>query len=75
MNPLIQDLIDAAGHVNVAALNALPESIRTSVAEAIEAGGWPEVRIGLLNDAASVRVCLVNLDGNAIVLAHTDYVP
>ena len=75
MNVLIDDLLQAAGPVMVDALNALPEGTRTLVAEAIDAGGWTEVRVGMLNEAACVMVMLVNLDGKAVQLARVDHVP
>ena len=72
---LILDLLSAAGPVLAQALNALPPHARTAVSEACDAGSWCEIRVGMMNEAASVRAVLVNLDGLAVELARVDHVP
>lgn len=73
MNVLIQDLLAASGHVMAHALNELPESTRTMVVDAIDAGAWTELRVGVRDDAASVLVMLVNSGGSAVELARVDH--
>lgn len=75
MNILIADLLAAAGPVVVAGVNALPEGTRLEVAEALERGGWCEIRVGLMNQAATVRLMLCNLDGKAVELGKIDFAP
>lgn len=75
MNILIQDLVAAAGPVVEAALNAQPDASRRAMANAIEAGGWPEVRVGFQNHAASVLVVICNLDGATAEVARVDHLP
>lgn len=75
MNVLIQDLLAAAGPVFTTALNALPPSAKQAVAAAHDNGGWCEVRVGIQNEAASVLVVLVNLDGQIVELGRFDHLP
>lgn len=75
MNVLIEDLIAAAGPVVAHALNELPQHARQAVVDAHEAGGWCEVRVGIQNEAASVLVVVVNLDGQVAELGRFDHLP
>lgn len=75
MNVLIQDLLAAAGPVISHALNSLPEHTRQAVIDAHDGGGWCEVRVGVQNEAASVIVVLVNVDGQIAELGRFDHLP
>jgi len=75
MNVPLYDLLAEAGPFVANALTALPPASRAAVAEAHAAGGWCELRIGLMNNAATVRLMLVNLDGQAVELSRVDHVP
>lgn len=74
-NILLDDVLTASAPFMAHALNSLPENARARVVEAHEAGGWCELRIGTLNEAATVRVMLCNVDGAAVELIKIDHAP
>jgi hypothetical protein len=75
MNVLLSDLIGAAGPFVAHALNEMPLSVRKKIVDAHADGGWCELRIGLMNEAASVRLVLVNVDGSATEVCKVDHTP
>lgn len=75
MNILIADLLAAAGPIVAQALNEMPEPVRKRIAEAHADGGWCELRLGLMNAAATVRLMLVDVSGTSIEICKVDHVP
>lgn len=71
----LQDLLDAAGRVMVERMNALPSPTRLKLNDAIEAGGWPEIRVGMLNQAATVRLVICNTDGHHAEICRIEVAP
>ena len=53
----------------------MPEPTRKRVADAHENGGWCELRVGVLNEAATVRLVLCNVDGRVVELMKVDHLP
>ncbi|MGF6526049.1 hypothetical protein [Variovorax sp. PvP013] len=75
MNVLLSDLIGATGPFVAHALNEMPEPVRQKIVDAHAAGSWCELRVGLMNEAASVRLMLVNVDGSATEICKVDHFP
>jgi len=73
MNILIADLMAAATPVMAHALNAMPSPAKLAVAQAMEDGGWCELRVGLMNNAATLRVVLCNVEGKVVEIAKLDF--
>lgn len=75
MNILTADLIAAAGPFVAQALNEMPEPVRKRIAEAHADGSWCELRVGVMNEAATIRLMLVDLYGGAVEICKVDHVP
>jgi len=70
---LTNELLQAAGAFMAAMLNTLDAKARESIQAAHDAGRWCEVRVGLCEDAATVRLMLCGTDGHADQVGIVDF--
>ncbi len=75
MDENMQDLLRAAGQVMTSQLNTLPVTARRPIVDALDAGGWTELRIGLMNRSATVRIVVCNTDGDIAEITRSDISP